>query len=534
VPDRKIIGHNIIRQGRDSVDNSILGVIVAVAGVVVPVGIFFWDSVVRGLKRLGYRVQMDTPVTGEVESKFPGVLTQLRPAGGSGGKSPKLSDLSIVLIRMENNGFTTIDTSDYKVPDNDPVGLHIGFPRRRVIGMAVTELSDPGLQQSLNRDSGIGTREDDQRDIGYIDLPRVPLNRGEHYKVLAILERISGDRHYPAPEVSGGLKGGSLHETRSRTGPSGLIFGLVVFLIAVIVAEATFFRPVRPPLDCEAGKVTLTGSTAFAPVLTDATQSYQRTCGKAMFGSDPQASGSDAGLTALNEAGTRLGQTPPMVAFSDGEKRSGFPDLLARPIAFVLFAVVVNPKARVLDLTRAQLQDIYAGRIDNWSQLGGADLPVRMVSRQLGSGTRTAFETRVLGAVEAGVNSKDCTTVYNKAVPGPAHCEQLTTDKLLDTVASDDGAIGYAELGAATARSNDVAVVRIDGQPADRDHALHNAYPYWETEYAYTYGEPKADSLIASFLRYLTNQVGIDIIRSHGDLPCSDLDNPVLCHPPQQ
>ncbi|MCX4097349.1 substrate-binding domain-containing protein [Nocardia sp. alder85J] len=514
-------------------DNSLLGVIVAVAGVVVPVGIFFWDSVVRGLKRLGYRVQMDTPVTGEVESRYSGVLTQLRPAAAAGGKSPKLGDLSIVLIRMENSGFTTIDTSDYKVPDNDPVGLHIGFPRRRVIGMAVTELSDPGLQQSLGRDSGIGTREDEQRDTGYIDLPRVPLNRGEHYKVLAILERISGDRHYPPPVVSGGLKGGSLHETRSRTGPSGPALGLVVFLIAVIVAEVTFFRPARPPLDCASGRITVTGSTAFAPVLADVAQSYQHTCGKATFGFDPQSSGSDAGLTSLNEAGTRSGQTPPIIAFSDGEKRSGFPDLLARPIAFVLFAVVVNPKARVLDLTRAQLQDLYAGRITNWSELGGADLPVRLVSRQLGSGTRTTFESRVLGAVEAGVNSKDCETVYNKAIPGPPHCEQLTTDKLLDTVAASDGAIGYSELGTATLRSKDVAVVRIDGQPADREHALHNAYPYWETEYAYTYGEPKADSLIASFLRYLTDQVGIDIIRSHGDLPCSELDNPVLCHPAQ-
>jgi hypothetical protein len=76
-------------------------------------------------------------------------------------------------------------------------------------------------------------------------------------------------------------------------------------------------------------------------------------------------------------------------------------------------------------------------------------------------------------------------------------------------------------------------VARIDGQPADREHALHGAYPYWQTEYAYTYGEPRPDSLTASFLRYLTNQVGIDIIRAHRDLPCSDLENPVLCRPAQ-
>lgn len=37
--------------------------------------------------------------------------------------------------------------------------------------------------------------------------------------------------------------------------------------------------------------------------------------------------------------------------------------------------------------------------------------------------------------------------------------------------------------------------------------------------------------LAASLLRYLTNQVGADIVRSHGDRPCAELANPELCRP---
>jgi phosphate transport system substrate-binding protein len=59
----------------------------------------------------------------------------------------------------------------------------------------------------------------------------------------------------------------------------------------------------------------------------------------------------------------------------------------------------------------------------------------------------------------------------------------------------------------------------------------HGAYPFWETEYAYTYSHPGADSLAASFLRYLTNEVGQDVIRAEGHRPCADLENPVLCQP---
>lgn len=56
-------------------------------------------------------------------------------------------------------------------------------------------------------------------------------------------------------------------------------------------------------------------------------------------------------------------------------------------------------------------------------------------------------------------------------------------------------------------------------------------YPYVETEYAYTEGPPEPDGLAASFIRYLTNLVGQDIIRQHGSLPCADLSNPASCSP---
>ncbi|MFD7992040.1 type 2 periplasmic-binding domain-containing protein [Streptomyces mexicanus] len=73
--------------------------------------------------------------------------------------------------------------------------------------------------------------------------------------------------------------------------------------------------------------------------------------------------------------------------------------------------------------------------------------------------------------------------------------------------------------------------VRIGGYPATLEGVDSGAYPYWQTEYAHTYGEPPADSLAAGFLRYLGNEVGKDIIRSHGDRPCAELSEPLLCRP---
>lgn len=59
------------------------------------------------------------------------MLTQLRPETESGEPSPELRDLSIVLVRIENNGWTDIDSHDYLVGDQTPYGIRIRFPGAR-------------------------------------------------------------------------------------------------------------------------------------------------------------------------------------------------------------------------------------------------------------------------------------------------------------------------------------------------------------------------------------------------------------------
>jgi phosphate transport system substrate-binding protein len=67
------------------------------------------------------------------------------------------------------------------------------------------------------------------------------------------------------------------------------------------------------------------------------------------------------------------------------------------PIAKDAVAVVVgsnNPFKG--NLTLGQLRDIYAGKITNWSQLGGANSPIKVINRATGSGTRSLFQDVVM------------------------------------------------------------------------------------------------------------------------------------------
>ena len=69
-------------------------------------------------------------------------------------------------------------------------------------------------------------------------------------------------------------------------------------------------------------------------------------------------------------------------------------------IAVDSLAVVTHPSNPVNQLSLAQLGAIYLGQIDNWSQVGGPDAPITVLSRDDGSSTRGVFERVVFDGEE--------------------------------------------------------------------------------------------------------------------------------------
>jgi phosphate transport system substrate-binding protein len=92
-------------------------------------------------------------------------------------------------------------------------------------------------------------------------------------------------------------------------------------------------------------------------------------------------------------------------------------------------AVIVHPNNPVDHLTIGQLEKIYAGKVANWSELGGPDLAIEVLSRDQLSGTHDGFVSLVMNGTEV------------KAVR-----MFEDSDALSHTVASDPGAIGYVGL----------------------------------------------------------------------------------------
>lgn len=72
-------------------------------------------------------------------------------------------------------------------------------------------------------------------------------------------------------------------------------------------------------------------------------------------------------------------------------------ELEVTPIGRDALVFIVNEQNPVESLTRQQLIDIYAGRITNWSEVGGNNEPIVAFQRDENSGSQTLFKKLLMG-----------------------------------------------------------------------------------------------------------------------------------------
>lgn len=102
--------------------------------------------------------------------------------------------------------------------------------------------------------------------------------------------------------------------------------------------------------------------------------------------------------TWMEEAPAAVTSAAPAGVVGAGRQERTPPASLVRvPIGLDGIAVVVHSSNAVAGLTLQQVQDIFSGRILDWGEVGGEAGEILLVSREEGSGTRRAFESRVMG-----------------------------------------------------------------------------------------------------------------------------------------
>jgi len=173
------------------------------------------------------------------------------------------------------------------------------------------------------------------------------------------------------------------------------------------------------------------------------------------------------------------------------------------PVAHVVamdgVCVVVHPSNPVKALTSSQIRDIYTGKITNWSQIGGTNTPIVVISRDTSSGTYETFESLIMKkqAMAPGVE-------YVNANP-QAQARVRTTV----------GAIGYVGLGFLEG----VKALQVDGVAPTRDTVAKGTYPVARPLFLFTNGFPKLGSTVHKFVIFHLSERGQELIEAKGFVP---------------
>ncbi len=241
--------------------------------------------------------------------------------------------------------------------------------------------------------------------------------------------------------------------------------------------------------------LTVTGSTTVLPIAEVAATEFEAANpGKRVLVS---GIGSSAGIEAVTKGTCDIGTSSRDL--KPEEKSLGLVDI---KIALDAIAVIVNPSNPVSGLTKAQVSDIFQGKITNWKGVGGPDLPIGLVNRDEASGTREAFSKFVLGTADFDPTAA--------VLPG--------TGQVRSVVAQASGAIGYISLGFV---DPSVKALAVDGIPANETTVGNGTYPLSRYLHFLTKGQPSG--LAKAYIDFvLSPKIQESVVRDAGFLPVAE------------
>ncbi len=173
-------------------------------------------------------------------------------------------------------------------------------------------------------------------------------------------------------------------------------------------------------------------------------------------------------------------------------------------------AIIVSNKNKLTQIDEDQLSDIYSGKIKNWSQLGGPNEKIVVLSRDRNSGTHTFF-------LEHVVKHKD---KKNKNEFAKDVLMMPSTQAIVEEVISNSQAIGYIGLGYLTPKVKTLAVAKNRQSKyifPTIDNTTSKLYPISRPLFFYTNGLPRG--LVADFIEFTTSEVGQKIVIETGFVP---------------
>jgi phosphate transport system substrate-binding protein len=215
-------------------------------------------------------------------------------------------------------------------------------------------------------------------------------------------------------------------------------FGLLICVIGLMPSCSCIPR----------ASIIIAGSTSVQPFAEVLAEAYMTLHPDVTI--DIQGGGSAAGIMAAQTGTANIGMSSR--SLTEQEK-----SLWSVEIARDGLAIIVHPDNPIINLTLNQVRDIYSGAITSWSSFGGRNTKIHVITREDGSGTRSAFESLVMGGIQIT----------------PRAIVQNSNGAVRQLVAGDRDAIGFMSLGLV---DNTVKAVELEGIVASRENIVNGSY----------------------------------------------------------
>lgn len=216
--------------------------------------------------------------------------------------------------------------------------------------------------------------------------------------------------------------------------------------------------------------------------------------------------GSGTGFAALQNKQTDIANASRKIRAKEREQCIKAFSKNPREYAVALdgLSVYVNAANKIDSLCLEEIRDIFTGKITNWKELGGADAPIILYSRENSSGTYEFFKEHVLLGRDFAPKAQTL----------------AGTAQVLQQVAQDPNGIGYGGAAYGSGAKHIKVAATKGGEPIDptEESVISQKYPIWRHLFVYLNPELEKGE-VKLFLDWIRSDEGQKVVKEVGYYP---------------
>jgi phosphate transport system substrate-binding protein len=298
--------------------------------------------------------------------------------------------------------------------------------------------------------------------------------------------------------------GGEMH-TKVVNGNIGLIKTSMLFLAAVLLVLASAYTPA----DAAANEKVLSWAgcgISKKAFMGEMAKAFEKKTGVKI---ELKGGGATRGIREVSNGTRDLGGACRHTLSSGGVLGSNPLERRVRmdPVAWDALVVMVHKDNPVDDISMSQLRQVYLGKITNWKQLGGKDVPIDLYVRK---GNISGVGRTIRELIFANYDQEFTSTAKVVKSSGPL-------EKAIATTAVN----GLGITGVSSARKRDAKLLKINGKYPSYDNIKNGDYLLYRPLYLVTNLENN-DKDVHAFIEFVHSNEGRKIMRKNGTVPYED------------